>query len=729
MSSVRTIRVFFIVFFAFLFLITSPKAVFSYYVWDAGGGGYESLTKPPPPNDCVYAPSYNDPINRFCPITLKINFLHPDLQLCAPLGGYTNTCCNSSAGCTAADGTALKQWDYNYAEGCYVKFDNCRLSYKYATITCGAYDTCVSSDGPYLRAGQCGWGEGCDSTGCRYSGIYKTCCEVSGGSFTGNLGGNCIGGCRTGTCPRGSVPVMCGVSANVCEKVTDQGYACTTASCGKTACEAVMSATPSPPPPGATPTPTPIPPGSPGKAAIWLFVDSKTHYVGDKVHIQVCQKPNCCWDHHFYYDPVDVNAVSGPRRGTVCSPTGWKQDPHCHSCATIKATGGDVTNTGQDKNCVWDTTGWPAGTYILEACTGGHSGQGYCNDGRVCAREEVTISPLPLPCPTNLSASCNADGTATFNWSVVTGAVSYALRVNKDPYDIWNPVLAPSDGTDDFATSLTTNSFTHPLARGVNWQWSIHPVAQGEIYFPWQPNVCYAQEILNCPVPTCTVTLSPSSITLNQGEKSPLLAIVGNVQGGTVNRVVFSSSNTSVATVNPSSVFSFPYPTTVTTQGVGSATLTGNVYFNPGGVLGCSATSSITVNPVAAWFQTQEGDVHAGGTIFSKIPPTATSKYFSLKGAGGYHGVVSYNGDTPSFGSGSVSESPGWLAQSQAKRNSYELFVKLLEPTFENPRFSREVFNADLPSGDGVKAYNGNIQTGNNWNIGCLLYTSPSPRD
>ncbi|MBU2578021.1 hypothetical protein KKA69_04290, partial [Patescibacteria group bacterium] len=129
-----------------------------------------------------------------------------------------------------------------------------------------------------------------------------------------------------------------------------------------------------------------------------------------------------------------------------------------------------------------------------------------CKDGKngyvIYANAECPETPLP--CPTSLNAVCNANGTATFSWTAVTDAVAYTLRANKDPYDVWHPVLAPSDGTDDFAAGPTTyRPFTNPLVRGVNWQWSIHPVKKGEVYSPWQPNVCYAP-ILNCPGPTPT---------------------------------------------------------------------------------------------------------------------------------------------------------------------------------------------------------------------------------
>jgi len=91
-----------------------------------------------------------------------------------------------------------------------------------------------------------------------------------------------------------------------------------------------------------------------------------------------------------------VNVRSGPRGGTVCSASGFRGEPHCHSCATT----GNSVNSGQDKNCTWDTTGWPAGDYVLEVYTGGHANQGYCNDGGVSASVSVKLLAAPTPTPT-----------------------------------------------------------------------------------------------------------------------------------------------------------------------------------------------------------------------------------------------------------------------------------------------------------------------------------------
>jgi hypothetical protein len=80
--------------------------------------------------------------------------------------------------------------------------------------------------------------------------------------------------------------------------------------------------------------------------------------------------------------------------------------------------------------------------------------------------------------------------------------------------------------------------------------------------------------------------------------------------------------------------------------------------------------------------------------------------------------VVSYNGSSADFGSGSVSAPPAeWLAKTSFSKKSYNYFYSLLgSPTLETP--PPEIRNSDLPSGDGIKAYSGDIQTGNEWDIG-----------
>ncbi len=95
---------------------------------------------------------------------------------------------------------------------------------------------------------------------------------------------------------------------------------------------------------------------------------------------------------------------------------------------------------------------------------------------------------------------------------------------------------------------------------------------------------------------------------------------------------------------------------------------------------GClGATSSVwsfTVSSFrSAWYQTQEGDVHATGVISSNIP---NNREFCREGDGGTPGVVSY-GFSAYFGSGDVS-SKGWLANTifTRTRSRYSYFENLL---------------------------------------------------
>jgi len=124
-------------------------------------------------------------------------------------------------------------------------------------------------------------------------------------------------------------------------------------------------------------------------------------------------------------------------------------------------------------------------------------------------------------------------------------------------------------------------------------------------------------------------------------------------------------------------------------------------------------------NCLQAWFQTQEGDVHAQTDIGSAIPDTVppTQKYFSLDGLGGFPGLVSYNGTTASFGSAAVSSS-NWLAKtSLALTYSYDYFNQLLHQPDQVA--GGVINNGDLPGGEGgVVSYNSDVQTGSTWTIG-----------
>lgn len=114
------------------------------------------------------------------------------------------------------------------------------------------------------------------------------------------------------------------------------------------------------------------------------------------------------------------------------------------------------------------------------------------------------------------------------------------------------------------------------------------------------------------PVPSCTMSLSPSSLSLQAGQGVILTANV-NLSNATVREVRFSSNDTNIARVDPSSDSSSPYRTQVNGVKGGSTTISSQTLLNPSG--SCSASAPVTVES-AAWFQTQGGDIHAQGIPF-----------------------------------------------------------------------------------------------------------------
>lgn len=123
-----------------------------------------------------------------------------------------------------------------------------------------------------------------------------------------------------------------------------------------------------------------------------------------------------------------------------------------------------------------------------------------------------------------------------------------------------------------------------------------------------------------------------------------------------------------------------------------------------------SAIWSFTVTPIlSAWWQSQDGDVHAEGFVTTSIPNTCTTPvcdpYASQEGTGGYPGVVSSFGSAD-FGDGSVS-TEGWLANTglplTSTKYGYDPFYRRAgKPT-------SPAFTGGFP-GDGV-FYAGTSQT------------------
>lgn len=213
------------------------------------------------------------------------------------------------------------------------------------------------------------------------------------------------------------------------------------------------------------------------------------------------------------------------------------------------------------------------------------------------------------------------------------------------------------------------------------------------------------------PTPSCTVIVIPGADSV-EIEKTITYAASITPSNGTIDKVNFSSINTSVATVNPASDSIPAYQTTATGVSVGLTKIKADVVMS--GAVRCTDTGNITVTPPNAWWQAVGGNVHAnGGNVISQIPATATKPYLIT---GTVAGLVSYSGSVD-LGSGLINESgSAWRAQTsyQGKKTGYRYFKRILE---DDPQ-PFGVWLGEKPATNGVFLSNGATQTdGGNWSV------------
>lgn len=184
---------------------------------------------------------------------------------------------------------------------------------------------------------------------------------------------------------------------------------------------------------------------------------------------------------------------------------------------------------------------------------------------------------------------------------------------------------------------------------------------------------CQAGVPTPTPGPSCTISLSPSTLNLTLGGSTG--TITANVScTAPVDDVTFTSNDTTIVTVSPSTDSTSPYETTVTAVAPGATTITGVV--SSGGQPIASDTTSVNSVPPAAWWQLMDSDVTTGGDLTSTIPAGA---YFDLPGGGGFPGIPSYQGSS-SITTSEVS-AQGWIAQNTlvgAKVYDYSALVNLI---------------------------------------------------
>lgn len=439
--------------------------------------------------DCLYYGNYCKPNN--CPS------LSTQTYCAGPSGGTPNLGTNCMT---------VGPWGYCYNPKCVVTqtgmFGKCDYSWDFTS--CGAYDTCES--GPYLKAGNCGTGGyACDSTGCLVGGTYKTCCQTVNGNFTGQLGGNCTGGCRSGLCPSGSSPVICGVSS--CSGISAP---CTTQPCGMSACSAMGTPLPTNTPvPGTTNTPVPTstcsdcssnesnwcaPSAQACSDAGGRLLSNPCPYCTDPNTVRCCrpQDSSCPLEmnvkgtYSVCEPQVEIEAIHRPRTvdgnvdcgcaysslsvKIISSPPGSNIPSGYHVCTIY-----DSCNKWS--SCFWDTTNmqnapdsrntqmpigpYPPGNYVLDIFYGGHTPDlangNRCSDPMCSANDSTSLGPCPTP---NFPPPCSVS-TCPVGTSV--REVSLTSPVN------FNPAFE--------------NGYT-------NWLGSTGTIGQASDCCPWESQGC-----------------------------------------------------------------------------------------------------------------------------------------------------------------------------------------------------------------------------------------------
>ncbi len=116
--------------------------------------------------------------------------------------------------------------------------------------------------------------------------------------------------------------------------------------------------------------------------------------------------------------------------------------------------------------------------------------------------------------------------------------------------------------------------------------------------------------------------------------------------------------------------------------------------------------------PVAygAWFQSQDGDVHAQEGISDPLPQVPP-KVFSLDGDGQFPGVVSYGTSAYFGGLDSEVSSWGWLARTRFVLRNFHFYYSFLEQSLNAN------FNGGMPSGDGVYFADGDQTIAGGWEL------------
>jgi hypothetical protein len=332
--------------------------------------------------------------------------------------------------------------------------------------------------------------------------------------------------------------------------------------------------------------------------------------------------------------------------------------------------------------------------YVFAACENPECGSGYgnCEDwgddyrcvAKCCVPPDDGSGGTPVP-----GDPCDAtkpvisrvlwnyplDTKVTTFWWNGTGGTHHTISASRTYTDILSHCLFGTNCVfvDDNAVSpYTVNE-------------SLFNTATGTVYIFGVRNYADDCSRLDTEVTISSCSVSPSSITINEGATAELTANVENSQY--IAKVSFSSEDTLVATVSPSNDLAYSFSTTVTGKQVtGNQTtrIKVDVWIEQvdgqSDKIACTKYVNVTINDITAtdepWWQVIDGDVTTNQGIASDVP---TSNVFIDDGDGGYPGVPVY-GTSMDVGDGSTS-STDWKANTatiQPRTFDYSYFEALI---------------------------------------------------
>jgi len=222
------------------------------------------------------------------------------------------------------------------------------------------------------------------------------------------------------------------------------------------------------------------------------------------------------------------------------------------------------------------------------------------------------------------------------------------------------------------------------------------------------------------PPPSCDVSFT-QNVILPLGYSYIIEANVLNIWGGIPTSVNFSSGNSAIATVNPSSDPLSPYYIQIIGEGEGETTITANVIIS--GSSRCSAITNVSVLPPGPWWQVQDGDIYSSGNIISIISPVCSLPYcipfLNLDGFGGYPGIPISPNSLILGTSGEISSTNWNSIANLSLKKSYSFFEKQIPSNTEITNITANTVEGDYFSSEGI------LSNGAYW----YKYTNPENQD